>query len=731
MKSGPKVAIILSVVLLLSMLAPPVVASNHNDIPDDETFRTNSVDVWEESIFTFRHDFEDAPTAVETGDFRAGLGTGGNATLNRDFLGVRTAGDEVTLSYNPNRAQLSNADLSGNNVQVIAARVTGSGEPVTTFTEAVDLISQENANSNATFEEVESDQSLNSGETTFTHTGDAGHYVYFVVDKSTGEFSVDNGDIEIATETPTIIGVEQITFQRGSPATVSAPAISEPGEDLSFDLDTTNQFAEDNVTHTVMVYDQSKFSDINQGKFTIQVSDRSEINEDFNLSEDAELFHEINEVNGVADVEDGIEVNGIDISDGRVSRAVSLGSVVDFVAEDIDGNDPDTTATGDVRLDASVTADAQRDRDHTVTVETADDWETGSYRYVYVGALENNASAVTTSTGTISVEEDVDVESQASNSVDSGGASIVNLGSNDVSRTEFRGLKPGSTASVAQISSPPRSVTARPDSVGTPRYLEINAETQGGSNATVEVTVNKNQFSNVSNAQVFRYDGSQFVGLSTSVVSQTSSDVTLEFETGFSLFAVGERQSPTSPSNPGSPGGGGGGGGGGGSSSATFTVSNLTPQDVEVTQGEEITVTATVTTSNFLEDTQDVDFRIDGDTVATQSVSLQDRQSTTVEFTGIDTSNLEGEFEHGVFTEDDSQTATLTVTAPADDGADEDDEPADGTDQDDGAEEDDDQPTDGDAGTDGETDDGTPGFGPLVALVALVAAALLAARRER
>lgn len=730
MKSGPKVAIILSVVLVISMLAPPVVAQT-DDIPTDETFTTNNVEVWEESIFTLRHDFEDAPTAVETGDFRAGLGDSGDASLNRDFLGVRTAGDEVTLTYDPDRAQLSGADLSGNNVQVIAARVTGSGEPVTTFTEATDLISQENANSNATFEEVESDLSLDSGETTFNHTGNAGHYVYFVVDKTNGDFSVDNGDIEIADPTPTIIGVEQITFQRGSPATVSAPAIAEPGEDLSFDVDTTNRFAEDNVTHTVMVYDQSKFSDINQGRFTIQVSDRSEINEDFNLSEDAELFHEINEVNGVADVEDGIEVNGIDISDGRVSRAVSLGSVVDFVAEDIDGNAPGTTATnneGNVVLNASVTADAQQNRDHTVTVETADNWETGSYRYVYVGALENNASAVTTSTGTISIDEGIDVEAQASNSVDSGGASTVTLGGNDVSRVGFRGLKSGSTASVAQVSSPPSSVTARPDSVGTPRYLEINAETQSGSNATVEVTVNKSQFNNVNNARVFRYNGSQFVGLSTNVVSQTSSEVTLEFETGFSLFAVGERQSTTSPSNPGSPGGGGGGGG---SSSATFTVSNLTPQDVEVTQGEEITVTATVTTGSFLEDTQDVEFRIDGDTVATQSVSLQEQQSTTVEFTGIDTSNLEGEYEHGVFTEDDSQTATLTVTTPADDGADGDDEPADGTDQDDGADQNDDQPADGDTGTDGETADGIPGFGPLVALIALVAAALLAARRER
>jgi hypothetical protein len=290
MNLGPRTAIVLSLIVALSMFAPPVIATSPDDIPDDETFTTNNVEVWEESIFTLRHDFEDAPTAVETGDFRAGLGTGGDSSLNREFLGVRTAGDEVILGYDPSRAQLSEEDITDSEVQLVAARVTGSGEPVTTFSEAIDLISQENANTNATFEMVDSSRSLSDGETTFTHEGDAGHYVYFVVDRGNGQFSVTDGEIEIATGTPTIIGVEQITFQRGSPESVSAPAIAEPGDDLSFDIDTTNQFATDDVTHTVLVYDQSKFSDINDGQFTVQVSDRSEIDTDFNLSEDAELF---------------------------------------------------------------------------------------------------------------------------------------------------------------------------------------------------------------------------------------------------------------------------------------------------------------------------------------------------------------------------------------------------------------------------------------------------------
>jgi len=124
-----------------------------------------------------------------------------------------------------------------------------------------------------------------------------------------------------------------------------------------------------------------------------------------------------------------------------------------------------------------------------------------------------------------------------------------------------------------------------------------------------------------------------------------------------------------------------------------------------------------------------VAFELDGDTVASQEVTLSSQESTTVEFTGIDTSDLEGEYEHGIVTEDDSETGTLTVTVPAD--AEDDtaaDEPADDeAEADEGTEAEQEEEM---AATE-ETDDSTPGFGSLVALVAIIAAALLATRRSR
>lgn len=738
MKTGSRVAIVLSVVLVFSMVAPPALAASP---PDNETFSTNGVDVWEESIFTLRHDFKEAPTSIKTGSFFAGLGDEDAASLNRDYVGTRTAGDTVTLTFDTTKVVRSDTDITGNQMQVFAARVTGSGEPVTTFSEAIDLISKDNANTNATFEPVEESVSIADGETSVSHTGDAGHYVYFAVDRETGSFDITDGNIEIEDGTPTIIGVEQISFQRGSPSSVAAPDVAEPGDDLSFDIDTTNQFDQDDVTHTVLVYEEETFSDINEGEFRINVTDRSEINSEFNLSEDAILEHEINEVNGVADVEDGIEVNGIDISDGRVSRSVSLGSVVDFVAEDINANPPsDTIGTmdeGEVRLDASVTAVAQERPNQTVTVETADNWTSGEYRYVYIGALESNASAVTTDTGKISIQSGIDesltvnrdeVETVRSASESGGAASVPSLVGN-VTEADFSGLAPGSTVTVAPLKGRPSKIASNkvPDAnVNT--YIELNAtpDTPGGT-ATVNLTLSQSQFDDFNNAQIFRYNDTsgEFEGVN--IISRTpqGNDVVIQFETRFSTFAIGEGSGGSSGGGTTPSASSSGGGGGGGSLSTGFTVSDLDPQDVEVTQGDTITVTATVTTDSYLEETQEVAFQIDGEIIESQQVTLSSQESTTVEFTGIDTSNLEGEYEHGIVTDDDSQTATLTVTVPTDA---EDDTAADEETDGEAAEEE--ATEEEETAPDEETQDGTPGFGPLVALVALIAAAILATRRE-
>jgi uncharacterized membrane protein len=106
---------------------------------------------------------------------------------------------------------------------------------------------------------------------------------------------------------------------------------------------------------------------------------------------------------------------------------------------------------------------------------------------------------------------------------------------------------------------------------------------------------------------------------------------------------------------------------------ADFQVSNLQAPE-NATQGDAIDVSADIENTGEQTATESVEFRVDengdgfgdaGDVVLSQNVELAGGESTTVEFTDVDTSALEpGEYAHGVFTADDNATAQITVEAP-------------------------------------------------------------------
>jgi plastocyanin len=102
-----------------------------------------------------------------------------------------------------------------------------------------------------------------------------------------------------------------------------------------------------------------------------------------------------------------------------------------------------------------------------------------------------------------------------------------------------------------------------------------------------------------------------------------------------------------------------------GGDTAVFEVSDLTPADATVTQGDLVDVSATVTNTGDADGERDVDMVIDGNVVATESLALTAGADQTVSFADVDTVSLTpGEHTHTVDTGDDQVSGTLTVEEP-------------------------------------------------------------------
>jgi len=138
---------------------------------------------------------------------------------------------------------------------------------------------------------------------------------------------------------------------------------------------------------------------------------------------------------------------------------------------------------------------------------------------------------------------------------------------------------------------------------------------------------------------------------------------------------------------------------------AVFDITGVTPTPDTVEAGASVDIAVDIANAGDGAGTQSVDLTIGDAETVSQSVELAAGETTTVTFSELETADLDGEYTLTVTTADDEHTATLTVTAV-------------------------DTPTP-ETEPDGPTADETPGFGAVVALVAVLAAALIAARRPR
>ena len=113
---------------------------------------------------------------------------------------------------------------------------------------------------------------------------------------------------------------------------------------------------------------------------------------------------------------------------------------------------------------------------------------------------------------------------------------------------------------------------------------------------------------------------------------------------------------------------------------ADLQVSNVQPDGANVTAGDDITVTADIENVGGQSGSQTAEFRLDlnqngtleaSEELANKTVTVDAGSNTTVTFENVSTEGLAaGTYDHGVFTANNSATATVTVeegvTAPAD-----------------------------------------------------------------
>jgi PGF-pre-PGF domain-containing protein len=413
-------------------------------------------------------------------------------------MGVHNSDASVTLSFRSDYASGGTYDELNNQprVDIVAARLTpqdGKGVPSNTDN-AVDLLSDvDDANANASFQMLENGTTLdNSGNIDVTERYSPGHYVIFAAVHESGSdgFETDSeSNISVDGEV-TIIGTEQLSIQEGE-TNVIEPDNPEPGDSLTFGIESFS-LNPDNVTHAVAVYDASTFED---ARFDLVVGE-SELGPDFNYSTDAELEHSINEVNGVADVEDGLTLNGNDLSDGEVRRPVDASAAIDFFAEEAGTDDPQATPITNggasnseyEQIDASVTAISGGFSRDTVTVDTFKNFSEGTYRYVVISMNDTNESQFSTASGTI----ELDTDDRNRNGQDRDGSAGPSVPSETVTPPVFESEDGGSSVFVVNVEASQTIAVNIPDDpnvTGDTELEQLNVtSTANASNVRVSVT---------------------------------------------------------------------------------------------------------------------------------------------------------------------------------------------------------------------------------------------------
>ncbi|GGK57361.1 hypothetical protein [Haloarcula sebkhae] len=211
------------------------------------------------------------------------------------------------------------------------------------------------------------------------------------------------------------------------------------------------------------------------------------------------------------------------------------------------------------------------------------------------------------------------------------------------------GAVPGVTAQQESPSEQAGNTGIAVDSLTAPESVAPN------STADVTATVTNNENTSVTESVAFRFDGA--VVDRTLVTLEPNETTTVQFSTDTTGIEPGDYRHGVFTSDDGQV--------------AEITVSDsFTLESLDAptsaTAGDNITVDATVANPNDFNTTQTVEFRLGGQPLASESVTLDANESTDVTFT-VDTTGVEPDtYIHSVFTRDDGAFAEITIESATD-----------------------------------------------------------------
>jgi hypothetical protein len=211
------------------------------------------------------------------------------------------------------------------------------------------------------------------------------------------------------------------------------------------------------------------------------------------------------------------------------------------------------------------------------------------------------------------------------------------------------GAVPGVTAQQESPSEQAANTGVTVDSLTAPQSVAPN------STADVAATVTNNENATVTESVEFRFDGA--VVDRTLVTLEPNESATVQFSADTTGIEPGDYRHGVFTGDDGQIAAV--------TVSESFTLESL-DAPTSASAGDNITVDATVANPNDFNTTQTVEFRLGGQPLASESVTLDANESTDVTFT-VDTIGVEpGTYVHSVFTRDDGAFAEITIASAVD-----------------------------------------------------------------